>query len=137
MALAFTRSTLGTMADAFTRAVPSPPRRAKVGALWTIAANSSGLIERSTGIAQTFLGSNNSTGKIYALAEGQYSDDGAAINSSYTTAFLAATGLLSGRNLFGYLTACVQGAGSLALSAFLPGSLPAGTGGPMVLMYIM
>src|SRR5579863_317597 len=108
--------------------LPSSFERARKWAPWTIAANSCGLIERSNGIAQTFLGSNNSTGKIYALAEGQYSDDGAAINSSYTTAFLAATGL-SGRNLFGYLTAYVQGAGSLALSAFLPGSLPAGAGG--------
>ena len=43
-----------------------------------------------------------------------------AINSFYSTAFLAAG--LSGRNLFGYLTGYVQGAGSLALSAVLPGS---------------
>ncbi len=45
-----------------------------------------------------------------------------AINSFYSTAFLAATGL-SGRNLFGYLIGYVQGAGSLALSAVLPGSV--------------
>ena len=67
-------------------------------------------------------GSNNSSGKIYSPVEGQYSDDGVAINSFYSTAFLAATGL-SGRNLFGYLTGYVQGAGSLALSAVLPGSV--------------
>ena len=41
---------------------------------------------------------------------GTYSDDGAAINSFYTTAFLAATGL-SGRNLFGYLTGVRAGRG--------------------------
>lgn len=101
--------------------MPASFERCRKWAVWNIAANSSGLIERSTGIAQVFFGNNNSSGKIYALTEGQYSDDGAAINSYYTTAFLAATGL-SGRNLFGYLTGYVQGAGSLALSAFSPGS---------------
>ena len=88
---------------------------------WTIAASSSGLIERSTGVAEIFFGTNNSSGKIYALAPGTYSDDGLAINSFYTTAFLAATGL-SGRNLFGYLTGYVQGAGSLAVTALYPGN---------------
>ena len=85
---------------------------------WMIAANSCALIERANGVAQIFFGSNNSSGKIYQLTPGAYSDDGAAINSFYSTAFLAATGAaLSGRNLFGYLTAYVQGAGTLALSA--------------------
>jgi hypothetical protein len=96
------------------------PERSRKWAPWNIAANSCGLIERPGGVAQIFLGSNNATGKIYALTSGQYSDDGAAINSNYTTAFLAATGS-SGRNLFGYLTAYVQGAGTLVLSAFSPG----------------
>lgn len=99
----------------------STPERSRKWAPWLISANSCGLIERSTGVAQIFLGTNNSTGKIYGLTPGQYSDDGAAINSYYTTAFLAATGL-SGRNLFGYLTGYVQGAGSLALTALYPGS---------------
>jgi len=102
------------------------PERSRKWALWNIAANSCGLIERpgstgTGGIAQIFFGSNNSSGKIYAPTVGAYSDDGAAITSFYSTAFLAATGL-SGRNLFGYLTAYVQGAGSLALSAVTPGS---------------
>jgi len=97
------------------------PERSRKWAPWTIAANSCGWIERSTGIAQIFLGTNNSSGKIYALTPGQYSDDGAAIQSYYTTAFLAATGL-SGRNLFGYLTGYAQGAGSLAISALSPGN---------------
>ncbi|HEV2206634.1 MAG TPA: hypothetical protein VGR36_08840 [Candidatus Acidoferrales bacterium] len=101
-------------------ALPSAYERARKWAVWSISANSCGLIERANGEAQIFFGNNNSTGKIYAATEGQYSDDGAPMNSYYTTAFLAATGL-SGRNLFGYLTAYVQGAGSLALSAFLPG----------------
>lgn len=96
------------------------PERSRKWAPWNIAANSCGLIERQTGIAELFLGTNNSTGKIYALLNSQLTDDGNPINSYYTTAFLAATGL-SGRNLFGYLTAYAQGAGSLAVSAFSPG----------------
>jgi len=39
---------------------------------WMISANSCGLIERSNGEAQVFLRSNNSSGKIYAVTEGQY-----------------------------------------------------------------
>ena len=98
------------------------PERSRKWAPWMISANSCGLIERPNGVAQVFFGSNNASGKIYALTNGQLSDDGAAINSFYSTAFLAATGI-SGRNLFGYLTAYVQGAGSLALSAFSPGDI--------------
>lgn len=97
------------------------PERGRKWAPWTIAANCCALVERPTGVAQIFLGSNNSTAKIYGLTPGAYSDDGAAINSFCSTAYLAATGL-SGRNLFGYLTGYVQGAGSLALSANLPGN---------------
>jgi hypothetical protein len=103
-------------------AMLSSPERSRKWALWNIAANSCGLIERTTGVALIFFGSNNSSGKVYALTSGQYSDDGAAINSFYTTAFLAATGI-SGRNLFGYLTAYVQGAGSLALAGNSPGNV--------------
>ena len=98
------------------------PGHSRKWAPWIIAANSCSLIERSTGVAQIFFGTNNSSGKIQALTPGQYSDDGAAINSFYATAFLSATGL-SGRNLFGYLTAYVQGAGALELSAFSPGDV--------------
>jgi hypothetical protein len=99
------------------------PERSRKWAVWNISANSCGLIERPTGVAQLFFGSNNASGKIYGLTPGAFSDDGAAINSFYSTAFLAATGgVFSGRNLFGYLTAYVQGSGSLALSAVTPGS---------------
>ena len=55
---------------------------------------------------------------------GQYSDDGSPINSFYQTAFLASTGP-SGRNLFGYLTAYVQGAGTLGITGYLPGEVSA------------
>jgi hypothetical protein len=104
--------------------MPGAVERARKWAVWNIAANSAALIERPGGIAQLFFGSNNSTGKIYGLTPGAYSDDGAAINSFYSTAFLAATsGALSGRNLFGYLTAYVQGSGSLVLAALSPGDV--------------
>jgi len=103
-------------------ALPGVPERGRKWAPWNIAANSCGLIERPNGVAQIFLGSNNSSGKVYAPVQGQFSDDGVAINSFYSTAFLAATGL-SGRNLLGYLTGYVQGAGSLALTALWPGAV--------------
>ncbi|MGH9734656.1 MAG: hypothetical protein ACRD8A_08720 [Candidatus Acidiferrales bacterium] len=103
-------------------ALPSAYERSRKWTVWNISANSCGLVERASGQAQIFFGSNNSSGKIYAATPGQSSDDGTAINSYYTTAFLAATGL-SGRNLFGYLTAYVQGGGSLTVSGFLPGSV--------------
>lgn len=103
-------------------AVLTTAERGRKWVPWMIAANSCGLIERPNGVAQIFLGSNNGSGKIYSPIEGQYSDDGVAIDSFYSTAFLAATGL-SGRNLFGYLTAYVQGAGPLQVTAILPGDL--------------
>jgi hypothetical protein len=103
-------------------AVLSSAERSRKWAPWFIAANSCGLIERSTGIAQIFFGSNDGTTKIRALTKGQLSDDGVAINSYYTTAYLSSTGI-SGRNLFGYVTAYVQGAGTLALSSLSPGDV--------------
>lgn len=103
-------------------AMLTAPERSRKWAPWNIAANSCALIERSNGVAQTFLGTNNASSKIYALTPGTFSDDGAAINSFYSTAYLAATGL-GGRNLFGYLTAYVQGSGTLALTALSPGDV--------------
>jgi hypothetical protein len=93
---------------------------ARKWAPWFISANCGALIERSNGTAAFFLGSNSANGKIYQLTEGQFSDDGTAINSYYTTAFLSRTGA-TGRDLFGYLTLYVQGAGVLNVSAFTPG----------------
>ncbi len=98
----------------------STPGNARKWAPWFISANCAGLIERPNGTAAFFLGNNVSNGKIYQLTEGQFSDDGAAINSYYTTAFLSRTGA-TGRDLFGYLTTYVQGAGALNVNAFTPG----------------
>jgi hypothetical protein len=100
----------------------SSPGYGRMWSQWSIAANSCGLIERSTGIAQLFFGNNAANGKIYGLTPGTFTDDGAAINSYYTTAFISRTGL-GGRNLFGYATGNVQGSGSLALTALLPGNV--------------
>jgi hypothetical protein len=101
-------------------AMLTAPERSRKWAPWKIQANSSGLIERPNGTAQIFFGSNNSSGEVHQLTPGQYSDNGTAIDSYFSTAFLAATGL-SGRNLFGYLTAYVQGAGLLSVTANSPG----------------
>ena len=81
------------------------------------------MIERSDGTAQLFIGNGVGNGKIYQLNPSQLSDDGAAINSFYATAYFVPSemedslGVGSHRKLFGYLTAYVQGSGSLNLSA--------------------
>lgn len=100
---------------------------------WKIAANSCTLAERSDGTAQVFLGNgagNGSpgpltiNGKIYQLSDTQFSDDGAAINSYYTTYFFLSNDLeqtyqiRSHRKLFAYLAIYAEGAGNLNLSAF-------------------
>jgi hypothetical protein len=92
---------------------------------WTIAANSCTLAERSDGTAQVFLGNGAGNGKIYQLSDTQFSDDGAAINSYYTTYFFLSHDLeqsyqvRSHRKLFAYLTMYAEGAGNLNLSAFI------------------
>ncbi|HEV2298299.1 MAG TPA: hypothetical protein VGR72_07265 [Candidatus Acidoferrales bacterium] len=96
------------------------PGRARKWVPWIISANSAAMVERSNGTASLFVGNNAANGKIYQLTEGQFSDDGLAINSFYSTAFLSRTGA-TGRNLFGYLTTYAQGTGTLNVTAFTPG----------------
>src|SRR5208283_857466 len=62
---------------------------------WSIGANCCALIERTDGTAVAAFGSGNpgvggggATGKIYQLSDTQYSDDGAAIPSYYTTHYV-------------------------------------------------
>jgi hypothetical protein len=98
----------------------SAPGLSRKWAPWFISANSAGLIERPDGTAALFLGNNAGDGNIYQLTEGQFSDNGAAINSYYTTAFLSRTGATA-RDLFGYLTLYAQASGSLNVNAFTPG----------------
>jgi len=96
---------------------------------WKITANSCTLAERSDGTSQIFLGnglvSGAGNGKIYQLSDTQFSDDGAAINSYYTTYFFLSHDLeqsyqvRSHRKLFAYLSVYAEGAGNLNLSAFV------------------
>jgi hypothetical protein len=96
---------------------------------WNITANSCALAERSDGTAQVFLGNGlvggTGNGKIYRLSDTQFSDDGAAINSYYTTYFFLSNDLeqayqiRSHRKLFAYLALYAEGAGNLNFSAFV------------------
>lgn len=98
---------------------------------WTIAANSCALIERSDGTSLVAfgggvpgIGGGGATGKAYQLNPAQFSDDGAAIPSYYTTHYFPeraveqTLNLGAHRKLFSYLTIFVEGAGSLALTSF-------------------
>jgi hypothetical protein len=92
---------------------------------WTIAAHSAALVERADGTAPLFLGNGAGNGKIYELSDAQLSDDGAAIPSYYTTYFVPGQDLEQGlqlgahRKLFTYLTAYIEGAGTLDLTAYI------------------
>jgi hypothetical protein len=92
---------------------------------WNITAKSCALAERADGTAQVFVGSGAGNGKIYQLSDTQYSDDGAAINSYYTTYFFLSHDLEQAyqvrahRKLFAYLALYAEGAGNLNLSAFV------------------
>ena len=98
---------------------------------WTIAANACALLERVNGTAVVALGGGapgvgggGSTGKIYQLSDTQFSDDGTAIPSYYTTHYFPeraveqSLGLGAHRKLFSYLTMFVEGAGNLILTSF-------------------
>ncbi|HKW64569.1 MAG TPA: hypothetical protein VJN89_18605 [Candidatus Acidoferrum sp.] len=98
---------------------------------WTIAANSCALIERTNGTAIVALGGGTpgvggggATGKVYQLVDTQFSDDGTAIPSYYTTHYFPERaveqnlGLGAHRKLFSYLTLFVEGAGNLLLTSF-------------------
>jgi hypothetical protein len=95
---------------------------------WNITASSCALAERPNGTSQIFLGnggvSGAGNGKIYQLSDTHFSDDGAAINSYYTTYFFLSRDLeqslqvRSHRKLFAYLTVYAEGAGNLNLTAF-------------------
>jgi hypothetical protein len=103
--------------------------------LWTIAANSCALIERTNGTAVVAIGGGlpgvgggGATGKIYQLRDAQLSDDGSAIPSYYTTHYFPeraveqALSLGAHRKLFSYLTMFVEGAGNLSLTSFTDSS---------------
>ena len=96
---------------------------------WNITANCCALAERPDGTSQVFLGNGAvggaGNGKIYELSDTQFSDDGAAINSYYTTYFFLSNDLeqsyqvRSHRKLFAYFAVYAEGAGNLNLEAFV------------------
>ena len=99
---------------------------------WAVGANCCAMLERQNGTAVAAFGGGNpgvgggaATGKIYQLSDTQYSDDGTAINSFYTTYFVpertaeSALGVGAHRKLFSYLTMYVEGAGNLGLTTFV------------------
>jgi hypothetical protein len=102
---------------------------------WTIAANSCALIERTDGTAIVAMGGGlpgvgggAATGKIYQLNATEFSDDGTAIPSYYTTHYFPerpveqSLNLGAHRKLFTYLTMFVEGAGNLSLTTFIDSS---------------
>jgi len=102
---------------------------------WSIAANSCAQIERPDGTAIVAFGGGSpgaggggTTGKVYQLGDTQFSDDGAAIPSYYTTHYFPeraveqSLALGAHRKLFSYLTMFVEGAGNLSLTSFTDSS---------------
>jgi hypothetical protein len=102
---------------------------------WSIGANCCAMIERTDGTALAAFGSGNpglggggATGKIYQLSDTQYSDDGMAIPSYYTTHYFperaveSSLGLGAHRKLFSYLSMYVEGAGNLGLTSYVDSS---------------
>lgn len=98
---------------------------------WSIAANSCAFLERTNGTAVVAIGGGlpgvgggGSSGKVYQLSDTQFSDDGTAIPSYYTTHYFPeraveqSLGLGAHRKLFSYLTLFVEGAGNLSLTSF-------------------
>lgn len=91
--------------------------RGRKWTFWNVQANSMNLVRRFDGTRNLIVGNGAGTGKLYQFDATARDDDGAAINSYWQS------GMFGGeqRNLFGYLTMQVQGAGTLALRAFRGG----------------
>jgi hypothetical protein len=113
---------------------------------WSIAANACAMMERTNGTAVVAfgggvpgVGGGGATGKVYQLSDTQFSDDGAAILSYYTTHYFPeraveqTLGLGAHRKLFSYLTMYVEGAGNLALTSFTDSSSAAQAQQPLPL----
>lgn len=94
---------------------------ARSWAPWSIAANCAALIQRPDNSMPLFLGSNDGTGRIFALTEGYFEDDGAVIPAYYATYFVNGSDLglpPVGRKLFGYLRINGEGQGTLVVAGF-------------------
>ena len=113
---------------------------------WSIAANCCAVLQRADGTAAVAfgggtpgVGGGGATGKVYQLSDTQLSDDGAAIASYYMTHYLPERAveqqldLGAHRKLFTYLTLYVEGAGSLALTAYVGAASAAQAQQPLAL----
>lgn len=104
--------------------------RSRKWSIWNIVANSGAIVERFDGTQQMFLGNGTGTGKIYQLSETTFTDDGATIAGYYTTYFHFSHDLEqafqigSHNKLYTYMSAFVEGSGTLVISAIPPGSTP-------------
>lgn len=96
--------------------------------IWPIAVPAAALISRSDNTAPIMFGNSSATGKIYHLVDGQLDDDGAAIHQKYRTYGFPsveqeqALQIGSVRKVFGPMTAILDGAGSVAITA-IPNTL--------------
>lgn len=90
--------------------------------IWNVSANSAELVNRADGTQHLFRGNGAGNGKVYDQLTSQLSDDGAWINSYYTTYYGPShqeeeqMRLSSDNHLFGYLKARITGAGFVTVS---------------------
>jgi hypothetical protein len=95
------------------------PGKARKWTLWNISMNCATQAIRSDGSYHLLRGNATGTGKVYDQIPTQLSDDGAAIDSMYQTAFMPqiddeqALQLGAHRKLFKYLTGYAAGAGNM------------------------
>lgn len=95
------------------------PGKARKWSLWDITMNCAALTIRTDGSYHLLRGNGVGNGKVYDQINTQTSDDGAAIDSYYMTAYMPqiedeqALQLGSHRKLFKYLTGYASGSGSL------------------------
>lgn len=106
----------------YTEGFGNPIENGGVGrkwSIWNIPAASVEILQRANGVEDVIFGSSApapASGSASRLNDTQRSDNGVAINSYYQTAYPASE---SGTRLeFGYLTANVTGAGTLALRLY-------------------
>lgn len=100
--------------------------------IWNVASPYADFVMRQDGLSTPlFVCNGTGTGKIYQFLGTQYSDDGTAINSSYTTygwvdAAKAQQNPMLGmhRKMWTYLQMLISGAGSLTVSCLLNNLVP-------------
>lgn len=91
---------------------------------WNMQINCAAMVRRQDDTDHLWMGSGAGTGKVYEPVDGQYSDDGAPINSFYVTYMLPSQTLAQqdprmglGRMLFSFLKLFVSGNGTLNITA--------------------